>query len=71
MNKKQLNFEKSLKKLEEIVSEIENADPDLDKALALFAEGAELIKSCLAKLNETKKKIEVIISSGKTEFFKE
>jgi exodeoxyribonuclease VII small subunit len=39
MNKKQLNFEKSLKRLEEIVSKIENADPDLGKALSLFAEG--------------------------------
>ncbi|MDR0820387.1 MAG: exodeoxyribonuclease VII small subunit [Endomicrobium sp.] len=71
MSKKQLNFEKSLKRLEEIVSEIENADPDLDKALALFTEGAELVKSCLAKLNETKKKVEIITSSGKTEPFKE
>jgi exodeoxyribonuclease VII small subunit len=44
-----LNFEKSLKRLEEIVPEIENADPNLDKALYLFAEGAELVKSCSAK----------------------
>ncbi|OEG69855.1 hypothetical protein ATZ36_00290 [Candidatus Endomicrobiellum trichonymphae] len=70
MNKKQLNFEKSLKRLEEIVSEIENAAPDLDKALVLFAEGAELVKSCSAKLSETKKKIEIITSSGKTKLFK-
>jgi exodeoxyribonuclease VII small subunit len=71
VNKKQLNFEKSLKRLEEIVSEIENADPDLDKALSLFAEGAELVKYCSARLSETKKKIEIITSSGKTEPFKE
>jgi exodeoxyribonuclease VII small subunit len=71
MSKKLLNFEKSLKRLEEIVSEIENADPDLDKALCLFAEGAELVKFCSAKLSETKKKIEIITSSGKTEHFKE
>ncbi|MDR0800349.1 MAG: exodeoxyribonuclease VII small subunit [Endomicrobium sp.] len=69
--KKQLNFEKSLKRLEEIVSKMENAAPDLDKALALFAEGAELVKFCSAKLNETKKKIEIITSSGKIESFKE
>jgi exodeoxyribonuclease VII small subunit len=71
VNKKQLNFEKFLKRLEEIVSKIENVDPDLDKALALFAEGVELVKSCSAKLSETKKKIEIITSSGKTEPFKE
>ena len=69
--KKQLNFEKSLERLEKIVSEMENAAPDLDKALALFAEGAELVKFCSTKLNETKKKIEIITSSGKVELFKE
>jgi exodeoxyribonuclease VII small subunit len=71
VNKKQLNFEKSLKKLEEIVSEIENAAPDLDKALALFAEGVELAKFCSTKLSETKKKIEIITSSGGVKPFKE
>ncbi|MDR3257124.1 MAG: exodeoxyribonuclease VII small subunit [Endomicrobium sp.] len=71
MTKKQLNFKKSLERLESIVSEMENADLDLDKALSLFAEGAELVKFCSAKLNETKKKIEIITSSGKIESFKE
>ncbi|MDR3275042.1 MAG: exodeoxyribonuclease VII small subunit [Endomicrobium sp.] len=71
MTKKQLNFEKSLERLEAIVSEMENADPDLDKALTLFAEGTELIKFCSAKLNETKKKVEIITSSGEIETFKD
>ena len=56
MAKKQMNFEKSLNRLEEIVSEMENADPDLDKALSLFSEGVELVKFCTSKLNETKKR---------------
>lgn len=71
MTKKQMTFEKSLERLEVIVSEMENADPDLDKALVLFAEGAELVKFCSAKLSETKKKIEIITSSGKIESFTE
>jgi exodeoxyribonuclease VII small subunit len=70
MTKKQMTFEKSLERLETIVSEMENADPDLDKALTLFAEGAELVKFCSSKLNETKKKIEIITHSGKIESFK-
>lgn len=70
MNKKQFNFEKSLERLETIVSEIENTDSDIDKALALFIEGVELVKLCSAKLNDTKKKIEIITSSGKPELFK-
>jgi exodeoxyribonuclease VII small subunit len=71
MTKKQLNFEKSLKRLEEIVAEMENAEPDLDKALNLFSEGAELVKFCSTKLNETKKKIEIISASGEIKSFEE
>ncbi|MDR1259827.1 MAG: exodeoxyribonuclease VII small subunit [Endomicrobium sp.] len=71
MVKKQLNFEESLKRLEEIVSEMENVDHGLDKALALFSEGTELIRFCSLKLNETKKKVEIITSSGKTKVFKD
>ena len=64
MAKKQMNFEKSLNRLEEIVSEMENVDPDLDKALSLFSEGVELVKFCTSKLNETKKKIEILIKDN-------
>jgi len=67
-NKKEKSFEKSLERLEEIVSEMENADPDLDKALALFSEGVELVKTCSAKLNDTKKKIEILIDGKKEKF---
>ena len=67
-NKKEKSFEKSLERLEEIVSEMENADPDLDKALALFSEGVELVKACSAKLNDTKKKIEILIDGKKENF---
>ncbi|MDR3306245.1 MAG: exodeoxyribonuclease VII small subunit [Endomicrobium sp.] len=71
MTKKQLNFEKSLKRLEEIIAEMENTEPNLDKALDLFAEGAELVKFCSAKLNETKKKIKIITASGEVKLFEE
>ncbi|MDR0978088.1 MAG: exodeoxyribonuclease VII small subunit [Endomicrobium sp.] len=71
MTKKQLSFEKSLERLENIVSEMENTELDLDKALALFSEGANLVKFCSAKLEETKKKIEIITSSGEVKTFKE
>ncbi|AKL97593.1 exodeoxyribonuclease VII small subunit [Endomicrobium proavitum] len=68
MTKKPASFEKSLERLEEIVSQMENADPDLDKALALFSEGVELVKLCSAKLNDTKKKIEILIDGKKENF---
>ena len=64
--KKQMNFEQSLKRLEEIVSEMENEMPDLDKALALFKEGTALAAFCSEKLNETKKQIEILSKEGGT-----
>jgi len=66
MNKKntEVSFEKSLKRLEEIVSEMESADPDLDKALSLFSEGVELVKFCSAKLNDTKNKIAILVKEN-------
>jgi exodeoxyribonuclease VII small subunit len=71
MIKKQLSFEKSLKRLEEIVSEMENGEPDLDKALNLFSEGAQLVKFCSKNLSETKKRIEIITASGGIKPFEE
>ncbi|MDR2066324.1 MAG: exodeoxyribonuclease VII small subunit [Endomicrobium sp.] len=70
MTKKQprLDFEKSLNRLEEIISEIENTSLDLDKALELFKEGNILVKMCSLKLDEAKKKVEIITSSGVEEF---
>jgi exodeoxyribonuclease VII small subunit len=62
--KKPLSFEKSLERLEIIAQEMENADPDLDKAFALFNEGIELVKFCSDKLNETKKKIEILVGDN-------
>jgi exodeoxyribonuclease VII small subunit len=70
MAKKQfrLDFEKSLNRLEEIVVQIENTSLDLDRALELFKEGDTLVKICSSKLNEAKKKIEIITSSGIEDF---
>jgi exodeoxyribonuclease VII small subunit len=54
------SFEKSLKRLEEIVNDMENANPDLDKALQLFTEGIELVRFCSDKLKDAKKQVEIL-----------
>jgi exodeoxyribonuclease VII small subunit len=69
--KETLSFELSVKRIEEIAEEMENADLDLDKALALFSEGTNLIKQCSQQLKETKNKIEILLSDGKKETFEE
>ncbi len=61
-------FESSLKRLEKIVDEMENSQLDIDKAMKLFEEGISLVNECSSKLNETKKKIEILVEkNGKIE----
>lgn len=55
-----VKFEDALARLEEIVSRMEG-DVDLDSSLALFEEGVALVRTCSAKLEETKKKIEILV----------
>lgn len=62
--KNEKNFEKSLQRLEEIVSEMENADPDLDKALQLFTEGVDLVRFCSSKLNDAKRQVEILVKDN-------
>ena len=61
---KKNTFEESLKRLEKIVSEMENSQLDIDKAMKLFEEGISLVKDCSSKLNETKKKIEILVEKN-------
>ena len=61
---KKNTFEASLKRLETIVDEMENTELDMDKAMKLFEEGISLVNECSNKLNETKKKIEIILEKN-------
>ena len=69
---KKNNFETSLKRLEQIVNEMENTELDIDKAMKLFEEGISLVKECSTKLNEAKKKVEILMEKDgkmqKTDF---
>jgi exodeoxyribonuclease VII small subunit len=56
-------FEDSMKQLEKIVEELESGDLTLDKALKKFEEGVKLSKFCLDKLEETEKKITMLIKN--------
>ena len=71
---KELKFEEMMKKLEEIVNELETGDVPLEEALKKYEEGVKLIQACRKRLDETKRKVEVLIKKdGKTalEPFKE
>ena len=54
-------FEKAMEKLEKIVQELESADLPLEKAIKKFEEGVQLSKFCSEKLDETEKKITILL----------
>ena len=54
MEKKELSFEEKMKKLEEIINQVENEDLSLEKNLALYQEGESLIKDLTKQLNDAK-----------------
>ena len=57
MTKKKLSFEDALKRLEEIVSQLESGEISLDESLKAFEEGRELVGFCLNKLDEAEQKV--------------
>ena len=57
MEKTELTFEDAMKRLQEIVSYLENGEAPLDKSLAAFEEGVHLVKFCSAKLEKAEKTV--------------
>ncbi|MFQ5790439.1 MAG: exodeoxyribonuclease VII small subunit [Acidobacteriota bacterium] len=60
MTVKPKDFETALKKLEEIVKELEEGDLTLEKSLERYEEGVRLARFCNAKLDEAEKRIAVL-----------
>ena len=54
-------FEKSIEQLEQIIQELETGDLPLEKAIKRFEEGIRLSKDCSKKLDETEKKISILM----------
>jgi len=64
----EIKFEDTLKKLEKIVEDLEKGDLSLDEALKKYQEGIELSRQCAQRLENTKKKIDVLVKNKKGEF---
>jgi len=58
--KKKLDFETSLDRLEEIVGLLERGDAPLEQAMALFEEGAKLLRDCTAQLDQAEQKVSLL-----------
>ena len=63
VKKKELNFEDSLKKLEEITNKMGEQSLPLEESLKLFEEGMELSTICNKKLDEAEKKINIVLKN--------
>ena len=53
-----------LKRLEEIVRQLESEDPDLDRALALFEEGISRLKAARDHLNEAELRVQKVLEDA-------
>ena len=56
-NNQELSFEDAASRIEEIVKMLERGDAPLDQSLALFEEGAKLIKNCGSILDKAEQKL--------------
>lgn len=54
------NFEKSLKRLEEIVRKLEDGSVTLDQAMNLYEEGVEISRECMGQLSKAEVKLKLL-----------
>ena len=58
--RKRVDIESSMKRLEEIVKEMEEEKLPLDKSLKLYEEGIGLVARCSEELEAAKRKIKIL-----------
>ncbi len=54
-------FERAIRQLEKIVEELDAGDIPLEKALKKFEEGMRLSRFCSEKLDETERKVTILL----------
>ena len=67
MSKKDtVNFESSIKKLEQIVGKLEDGDISLEDSVKSFEEGVGLVKECQKLLSAAELKVKKLLDNGDT-----
>jgi exodeoxyribonuclease VII small subunit len=61
---KKPDFERSLARLEEVVSKLESPQLSLDEAMKLFEEGVALSRECQKQLEEAEGKVEILLKKA-------
>jgi exodeoxyribonuclease VII small subunit len=57
-----MDFEKNIKRLEEIVQKLEAGALPLDESLKFFEEGVKISRECNQKLTEAEQKVKLLLS---------
>jgi exodeoxyribonuclease VII small subunit len=55
-------FEGSLKRLEEIVAQLEGNALALEQSLEIFEEGVKLVRFCTGRLDDAERRIEILLT---------
>jgi exodeoxyribonuclease VII small subunit len=67
-----MDFEKNLKRLEEIVAKLEDGDLQLEESLKLFEEGISISRACNQKLVEAESRVKLLLNAnGESEVTKD
>lgn len=58
------SFEDKMQQLEQVVSELENGDMNLDESLVKFEDGMKLAKECNKILEDAEKKVTILLEKN-------
>ena len=59
-----IKYEEALKKLERLVTELDKSELDLESRLKKFEEGTKLARLLLKKLDQAKKKVQLLVKTS-------
>ena len=66
--KNEIDFEKSMEKLEKIAKELESDKLSLNDSVKKFEEGMEISQACKKVLDEEEKKIKILIDDTEEDY---
>ncbi len=61
---KEMSFEESMERLEGLIRKLEGGSLDLDESLSIYAEAVELRERCRKILNESERKVQVLMNTS-------
>ena len=60
----EIKYEEALKRLEKLVAELDRSELDLETRLKKFEEGTKLARLLVKKLDQAKKKVDVLVKTN-------